>query len=392
MSADLIAQGLALSARSVALAARQSLPVYNRPGLAAWHAALANRTSAPAKVLWVGDSITEGVNAASYGTRWVDRALARLRQDHPVAGVAGGFGYLPGIFGGGTAAGTQKAQGQPYTSLTGGTPALDTSFGLGGRSIKFNGAVGDGAVYNLTCSSFQVHWIKGTNLGTLDILVDGVAVASFSTAGALGPQVWTSAALTPGLHAITLKRSAGGDVYVAGLVGFNGDEAAGVQGYEAGHFGWTAGQYAAAQSWTWAAVGQVAPQLAVVTLGTNDYQAQVAPETYKANLASIAAQLRAASPGLSIALLAYSRRGDSAPQPTGWDQYVRALYDLADADSGGINGGSGVAVIDLSVRLPNAATTGAPVDPLGLYNGDRVHFEAKGHAVIGDMVGRALAQ
>lgn len=388
MSAALDAQGLALAARATALAARQSLAVYNRPGLAAWHAALANRAAAPAKVLWVGDSIVEGVDAASYGTRWVDRALARLRLDHPTAGVTGGFGYLPAIFGGGTA--NQKTQGQPYASLTGAALTVDTSFGLGGRCSKYD-ANGDGATYNLTCSSFQVHWIRGSGLGTLDILVDGVGVASFSTAGALAPQVWTSAALTPGSHAITLRRSsASGSVYVAGLIGFNGDEAAGVQGHEAGHFGWTSGQYAAAQSYTWTAVGQVAPQLAVIALGTNDYGAQTSLATFRANLASIVTLLRTASPGLSIALVAYARRGDVAAQPIAWNQYVATLYDLADTDTGGLNGASGIAVIDLSTRLPNAATSGT-VDPFGIGAGDRVHYAVKGHAAIGEMVGRALA-
>ena len=383
----LIAEGLALAARAEALRQRASLPVYNRPALRAWHAALADRASAPAKVVWVGDSITEGVDAPNYGARWVDRALARLRLDYQTAGVTGGFGYRPAIFGGGTA--NQRTQGQPYTSLTGGALGMDSGFGLGGRCALFGGAVGDGAVYTVTCSSFQVHWIRGNGLGTLEILVDGAQVASFSTAGALGPQVWTSAALTPGVHAVTVRRSAGATVYVAGLTAFDGDEAAGVQGHEAGHFGWTVGQYAAAQSGVWTAVGQVAPQLAVVALGTNDYGAQTPIATYRASLTTIIAALRAAAPGLSVALLMYSRRGDVAVQPIGWRAYVDAAYAVADADTG-LAGASGVAVIDLSQRLPDAATSGT-ADPLGVYHSDRVHFSAKGHTLIGEMVAAALA-
>ncbi|MDB5696227.1 MAG: hypothetical protein JWN21_1770, partial [Sphingomonas bacterium] len=281
-SADLDAQGLALAARAEALRQRQSLAVYNRPALRAWHAALADRVNAPAKAVWLGDSITEGLNAPSYGTRWVERALARLRLDHPTPGVAGGFNYLPAI----NTAFTQGAappQGQPYTALTGGALGFDTSFGLGARSAVFN-AVGDGATYTVQGTSVTLHYVRGPATGTMSVSIDGGAATVINTAGALGMQQWSSGALTPGIHTVTVTRSAGGSVYLAGLLVFNGDEAAGVHGYDAGHFGWNTTQFAAAQSNTWASLGLIAPQLVTIALGTNDYQAQTPIATFRANL------------------------------------------------------------------------------------------------------------
>ncbi|MDB5696677.1 MAG: hypothetical protein JWN21_2220, partial [Sphingomonas bacterium] len=146
--------------------------------------------------------------------------------------------------------------------------------------------------------------------------------------------------------------------------------------------------FAAAQSNTWASLGLIAPQLVTIALGTNDYQAQTPIATFRANLTSIIASIRAQAANASVALIMYSRRGDVAVQPIGWRAYVDAAYAVADADVG-LAGASGVAVIDLSGRLPDAATTGT-VDPLGLYSADRVHLTGKGHATVGEMVAGAL--
>jgi lysophospholipase L1-like esterase len=386
VSADFDAQGLALAARAETLRQRQSLTIYNRPALRAWHAALADRASAPARAVWLGDSITEGLNAASYGTRWVERALARLRLDHPTAGVAGGSNYLPCANTAFTQ-GSTPPQGQPYTALTGGALAFDTSWGLGGRSVVLN-ANGDGATYTVQATSVTLHYVRGPGTGTMSVSIDGGAATLINTAGALGMQQWSSGALGAGSHTVAVTRSAGGSVYFAGLLVFNGDEAAGVQGYDAGHFGWNSTQYAAAQGGTWASLGLIAPQLVTVALGTNDYQSQTTIATFRANLASIIGSIRTQAANASIALIMYGRRGDLAVQPIGWRSYVDAAYAVADADVG-MAGASGVAVIDLSGRLPDAAIAGT-VDPLGLFAADRVHLSAKGHAMVGEMVAGAL--
>lgn len=386
MSADIIARGLAARAAARLTAVRADAVLYNRPALTAWHAALANRASAPAKIAWLGDSITEGVNATGYGSRWVDRALASLRAAYPTPGVTGGVNYLSAYNQGSYSGGWGP---QPFTAtLTGNSYGHDAGWGFGGRCAVL-AAAGDGFSYQVNASSFQIHYARANGFGTMSIQVDGGAVTTVSTSGTFGLQSWSSPALTPGTHTITISSAGGGSVYFCGLLVFNGDEAAGIQGFEAGHYGWKASGYAGAGSLVYQPLGLVAPQLVTVALGTNDYQAQTPIETYRSNLSAIVAAVRAQVPTASIALVMYARRGDVAVQPIGWDQYVRACYDVADADAGGINGASGVAVIDLSARLPNAALTGA-VDALGIGATDRVHFLSKGHAVIGEMVAGAV--
>lgn len=387
----LAAEGLALAARAQAQAARRSLPVYNRPALTAWHAALADRENAPAKIVWLGDSITEGAQASAYGKRWVDRALAGLRTAFPTpgtpnAGTGGGFNHLPAISGGGV----NMTQGQPWTALVGSwTPSNPGSFGLGERCVILP-AVDTGMSFAVTCSSFQVHWVRGSGLGTMTIAVDGTPLASFSTAGALGEQVWSSGPLPPGARTVTVTRTAGGSVYLAGLTLFHGDETKGIQGHEAARWGWTSGQLATVQPYVWNALGGVAPQLVTLAIGTNDYQAQVPIATFIANLRLIVTKVRAYAGHTSIALVTYSRRGDAAvPQPIDWPAYVDAAFHVADTETGRA-GGSGVAVIDLSQRLPDAVTAGT-ADPLGVFDGDRVHYSTKGHALIGELVAAALA-
>lgn len=386
MSADFDAQGLALAARTTALAVRRSLSVYNRPALAAWHAALADRANAPAKIVWLGDSITEGAQAAAYGQRWVDRALASLRSAYPTTGAAGGFNYLPAYVT------PFMAQGQATTAINGGAQGLDPSWGLGGRNAVFQ-AAGRGVAYAITCTSFDLHYLRGLG-AEFDVSIDGVVIDTIDASGPLGLERWNSGPLTPGAHTVNvIKSGAAGTLIHPGLTVYLGDETKGIQGHEGGHYGWTAGNVADAFGPGYyaalTAAGGLAPALVTVAVGTNDYLYQTPAATFRANLATIVANIRSVAPNASIALIGYARRGDLAAQPIGWQAYIDALYAVADADTGGLNGRGGVAVIDLSARLPDAAFTGA-ADALGLLDGDRVHYSTKGHALIGELVAGAL--
>lgn len=374
-----LAQAQALSGDKVAR--RRAFP-YNPGALRPAYAGLANRAVEPFKVVVLGDSITDGANALTYGTRWVDRLRDRLRMDYPTPGFVGGFGYLPAF-----SSGVGKPA-QPYSQIIGTTPGTDSNFGLGLKTALVTSA--RGYEYAITGTSFDVYYATGPSTGSLSITIDGGTPVTVTTTGALGHGVWKSPALTAGQHVVRVLGATTTSAYFSGVFVYNGDETAGIHVYEGGRFGYRASQFAAtAVTNSYDMLRLILPHLVVVALGTNDFSQQVAIDAYKASMRTIFGRIRGKAPNAAILLTAYSRRGDvAAGQAIEWQDYVSALYDLADEDIGGLNGASGIAAADLTRWMPEAALTGA--DLFGIYDIDRVHPLPKGHALIGETMARAL--
>lgn len=333
--------------------------------LESWQAALANRDNAPAKWLAIGDNITEGSNSTANTKRWVQRSLDLLRSRFPTAGLTGGgFGHLPAYYQG-------TSMGNPWTSLTGPTPAVDTSFGFGRRSANMSGA----SVYTYTISgtSFDLWYVQGPSTGTLGVSIDGGAVTSISTTGTLADgKKWTSGALTAGSHTVAVSVVSGA-CYFTGLTVHNGDENKGIKLWEAGHYGWKTTDWVGNGVYWTAGVSAIQPSLISIALMTNDYQSGIDPATCKANLQTLISNMRGGI-GIppSIVLVCYPARTDVTTPAYPWSSYVNAAHSIAAADSA-------VSVLDLSARMSTPANTA-----LGTWTNDKVHPADKGHALIAD--------
>lgn len=337
-------------------------------GLRKFQIALGSRDVAPVNI-WFGpgDSITEGQGATTVARRWQARAAAAIRARFPVAGVTGGAGAVPAFY-------EATTIGQPGT--TSGTVVKQTSLGMGGRAYAI--APGGYIEWTVTGTSVDIVYALVPNSSDVTVSVDGTDVASFPTT--------TAGATTDGkLYRVTFG-SAGQRVVrvrpthasnyarVCGIVVYNGDETKGVRFYDVSKFGTTSGFWAGGgadgNSLT-ALAAAMPPSLVVMTLGANDYATNVAPATYKANMLTTIAKIRAGGVSPSFLLMGIYLRGGTYTYP--WADYQTAMREVADADLD-------ISYIDLEARMP--AVTG---DTLGLYS-DTVHLSDKGNGLVAGIV------
>ncbi len=189
---------------------------------------------------------------------------------------------------------------------------------------------------------------------TLSITIDGGAATTINTAATLTDgNVWNSGALTAGTHTVAITSTAA-SVYFTGIFVYNGDEAQGIHMNEAGHYGITSTGYFATGTNYWAtAMAQYNPHLVTIAIGVNDYQNSISSATFKTNvlagIAAIRTSVTVTKP--SIVLVPLHQRGDVSSPAEPWQNYVKAMYDIAAADTAGPGGVSGVTVADFSRRL-----------------------------------------
>jgi lysophospholipase L1-like esterase len=357
----------AASATAAAASAATAAQIVSKgSAMEPWLSALANRASAPARWLAIGDSITEGSNASSIFKRWVQRLLTGLRARFPQTPV-GGIGHLPPYY-------DTTTMGTPYTSANLSGTGKDTSWGPGRRAAVMTGA--SSYTYTVTGTSVWVWFAQIPLAGVMSVVIDGGTPATVNVQGALDDgHVWQSPALTAGQHTVTIS-VASGTVYFTGVTVFNGDEAAGVQLFEAGHYGWKTTDWANNGNYWPGSVRQIQPQLVTIALMTNDYQAGVDPAVCKTNITAMIAAVRAqctAPP--TVVLLTYPARGDVSSPAYPWSSYVAVAASIAAADAG-------VAHLDLSARYASPTAGNA----LGNWAADNVHPTDKGHGLIAETV------
>lgn len=364
-----------------AITAKPDYVVDRNVPLRKWHAALANRHYAPAKIAVLGDSLSEGIGATAFGRGWVPMALGQLRNRFPANGVAGGQGFVaswdnPG-YGGGAPSYTY-----PVGQNSGSFSATQ------GFSLKSNTllATGDQMNYTFTGTSVHVWYIKQTTGGTFSVTIDGVVVqASVVTAGTSGTGVWTSAALAYGTHTILVTRIAGGgasSILFNGFRIFNGDENAGIQMFNGSQSGLLTSDFTtnATNGDKWALwLGVIQPNLVIIELGLNDWAANVSMVTVKTNLQSIITTIRAQTTTDPSIVIYAPTEANSGSYASTFAQLHQVWVDVVAADSK-------TCLFDVGTRIP------APtVDTSDAYYYDTLHPSDKGHAAIADRLASFLA-
>jgi lysophospholipase L1-like esterase len=184
----------------------------------------------------------------------------------------------------------------------------------------------------------------------------------------------------------------GGAVFLNGVFVYDGDETKGIHVYEGGHSGYRAADYTASATFA-GRVNAISPALVVIALGLNEFGSAGSQRTstqYKADLSTLIANLRTAGVTASFLLVTpYDPTGQSpvATNAEPFSAYVAAAQSIADSDTGGPNGASGVAHLPLSAagRLP--PTTGLAS---GLYV-DGFHAADAGHSWYADIMVGALS-
>jgi lysophospholipase L1-like esterase len=345
---------------------QQQLEVQRLTALRSWHAALAGRRYAACNVAVLGSSSTEGTGADAYERRYLHRLTAALRAAAPTPGVVGGDNYTP-------ASGSGATFTWPLVR-TGGSNSTATGWALRAALLT---TTGNNVTYTTQASSFEVWYSQFTTGGIFSVTIDGTVVAaSVNTAGTLDRNAkWTSAALAPGTHTITVTWVSTANVFIYGIASYNGDESAGIRVFDGGLSGLQSGDLVTnSAQWTPRLTG-IDADLVIYQIGANDYTSNVVPATFKSNVQSIIASIRSGSPGAPSIVLTMAPLTASTTQTYTWAQYQQAVYEIAAADTGGPGGASGVVVWDAALRWDSPYTDNS----LAIFAGDMTHMTNLGH-------------
>lgn len=342
-----------------------------------FHRGLAQVSAAPVDIVFLGDSITEGLNATvigASGTRFVDLVRDRLRVKWPVAGVAGGAGYLP-IY--------QPFVTSSWSAVTGASDF--TAHGLGYKAWV-GSAGGHGASLAFTGTGLDIVYVKAPGYGTFSWAIDGGGTTNVDTSTASDGDGYVASirSLANTSHTLAIARVSGAMI-VDGTMVYRQDEAAGIRVWDAGHGGQTLGDggddvLGPSKGYWESVVGTIQPALVIVCFGLNNYSDGTNPALLQSGIATLMSDVRAkctVSP--SFVLMVPYLRGDVINPTYPWSQYVAAIYAAATAD-----GYAGVC--DLGQRFDN--------DPLPSYNAsvglvnasNKVHPLDLGHSLIANTI------
>ena len=279
-----------------------------RRALAPWTSALANRETAAAKALIVGDSISAGTGATAWEKTLPVRLQAILRERHPIAGTLGGDGYIPTSPNGVTTTGTNS----------GGTVVgYANAHGLGRQNLQLETA--DYFEWPAKfCDRVKIYYGKATLSGGGIVSIDGVDAVTLSSLDTTASDgyVWDSGALTLGWHTVRVRATSAFVFILEGAEFMNGDNSKGVHVYSGSQFGLKAQDFAAAGAVRhWEVVATIQPQLVIVNLGVNDWSASArTPAQYLADIDTILATIETTITGLySVVLVQPYKPSRAAP-------------------------------------------------------------------------------
>lgn len=343
----------------------------NGEALKPWHTALAGWHLAPASIVAIGDSITEGCLASHYTTTWPARLQALVRAR---LGLTGGLGYVP------AAPTTGAVVPNPLNTRVG--TANQGAWGLGGRSMHIAGAATQHVTYDAqVCDRIRVWYGKSSFLThRLRVLIDGVDQGV--ELDCAGPEnsdghSWLSPALTDAAHVVKVVPASDFTGIHCGVDFYRGDYNRGVRVYNAAHYGYTTTSFLTANmEMHWQAVVGVDPDLAIIMLGANDLaNAATSPTQYGLNLDAIIAKIPA---GVPVLLMSTWRRGDHADKDIRWEQMVAQAQARATGR---------VAFLDVRPWWPTIAS----VEPTGEgLMTDLVHPNTAGMEVLAGLVVDAI--
>lgn len=346
--------------------------VENVEALASWRSV--DTASTTAKVVLIGDSISDGGLASTFDSTIARRLQATLRV---MVGRTGGAGYIQA---------TPSTEGAivPGPPNTRAGTAVMWAHGLGGRAM-YLGEAAHHVTYNPTqFTQIKVHYGKTSVAGgALRVLVDGVdqgVVLSSSAASNSSGHIWTSPAFPKGTRTVRIEPVT--PPYVGILEGvefINDDETSGVRVYNGAHSGGTVAAYNQSNMGLhWQSVAAINPNLAIVNLGTND----IASSTVPAFLSGMATMLAKIPSHIPILLVGNYLRGDynTPAGRTKWSEMQAGLRAMATGR---------IAYIDLAPHWPELVADGSTSEGL-MFDTPPIHPNDAGMKKITDVLAAAV--
>jgi len=291
---------------------------------------LAIAETAPLRMMFVGDSIVEGLGL----TVLADRFIHKVKDDIALAaGVSAGNG--------GSHPGRYTATANSF-GMTGDNGTFGDD-GLGRRSwLSASGSTNFREWPSTVCDRVNIFYNRGSGVGAFEVRIDGTLVATVDAyQAAAGPTatVWDSGALTQGAKVVRVTTINTGSAKpaptfsqnIAGMMPFLGNYTTGVQLWAAGR----------STMPTWV---PLAPELGHVTLvnpdvvfictGVNDPDFGLTVDQTKQRFIDAAAAYDGAIPGtpsfVFVAMWEYPDADSDAPVVP-FEPYVLAIRDAAAA-------------------------------------------------------------
>lgn len=333
-------------------------------------AKLAQTSTARCNILMIGDSIMEGQGSSVVTNRWVDRAQTQMRAKWATGTQGAGWQpvqYAATASGGGVFPGWTES----------GTASSNIPQGIGYKGRKL--ASGTTFTKTVTCTSFELHFWRQAN-DVMSITIDGGTATTFTLSTSVVYQKWTSPALTPGSHTITVSGASAGGCFLGGMF-YNGDETAGLALLDASHSGALALTFATTYPGWFDHVPLFSPTLAVLGCATNDCRTSsggYSAVNYQTYMQSIITQLRSRTGQGSLPVLLMPPYQPLGTLIEPWSNYIAALNNLVAANSY-------TSLFDMSARVPSLAS-----DPYG-YLFDTVHPSNLGAASMSALATTALS-
>lgn len=262
------------------------------PDLPVWSAAVRTMQAGgrEARLLCIGDSVTQGYGAVSGGWTpngragaWPERLAAMMSGRGLPASAASvaGAGAADGASGGYSSYDPRVTMGAGW-----GVNALT---GMGGK--LFSGAATSTGAWSFQpdrpVDRFDLWAVTNTALGVLTVETDGVVRATVTTTKAASMEV-TTVAFPETAGPVSVRWASGGAVFIAGGVAWRSD----VRRARVINAGWGGARIT---DWittdqpyrAYGSIPAVAPDLSVVCLTINDWNAGTAVATYKAGLGTL---------------------------------------------------------------------------------------------------------
>ena len=262
------------------------------PDLPVWSAAVRTMQAGgrEARLLCIGDSVTQGYGAVSGGWTpngragaWPERLAAMMSGRGLPASAASvaGAGAADGASGGYSSYDPRVTMGAGW-----GVNALT---GMGGK--LFSGAATSTGAWSFQpdrpVDRFDLWAVTNTALGVLTVETDGVVRATVTTTKAASMEV-TTVAFPETAGPVSVRWASGGAVFIAGGVAWRSD----VRRARVINAGWGGAKVA---DWittdqpyrAYGSIPAAAPDLSVVCLTINDWNAGTAVATYKAGLGTL---------------------------------------------------------------------------------------------------------
>jgi GDSL-like Lipase/Acylhydrolase family len=261
----------------------------------------------------------------------------------------------------------------------------DGSYGLGGVSLTTQ-ASGETVTVSTNCEQIELHYLQQPDGGSFEFAVDGVAVETIDSNGALEPGIYKYSP-SAGSHEYTVRTLKRAPVRLLGWVAQNPSgityETLGINGAQAGMLlDWNQGVLA----------GEIAarePALIVLAYGTNEaLSPKWTAEEYSATFTEVIHRLRAAAPLASILIVGppdceKRLRGGHYPFPH-LDDVIQVQRRVALEN--------GCAFWDWRTRMGGPGSVREWVQA-GLGQGDFVHLTGAGYRLVGSMLfGELMAQ